>query len=94
MLVRIVRLTFKPEFESDFKQVFEEKKNLIAGFEGCTKVNLLQDTSNANVFFTISEWKSEADLESYRNSELFRETWATVKQWFSAPPVAHSTVVL
>ncbi len=94
MLVRIVRLTLKPEFESDFKQVFEEKKDLIAGFKGCTKVNLLQDTSNANVFFTISEWESETDLDNYRNSEVFRETWANVKQWFGAPPIAHSTAIL
>jgi heme-degrading monooxygenase HmoA len=94
MILRIVRLTFKPEFEEAFKQVFEEKRALIAAFEGCQKVNLLQDVSNANVFFTISEWNSENELKQYRNSVLFRETWATVKQWFAAPPIAHSTVVL
>lgn len=94
MLVRIVRMTFNTERVNDFKNVFEEKKELIAGFNGCTKVNLLQDISNPNIFFTISEWQDESFLETYRNSALFRETWSTVKQWFAAPPIAHSVHIL
>jgi quinol monooxygenase YgiN len=92
MIVRIVRLTFRPEHVEDFLHIFEESKRLIRGSDGCHGVRLMRDVQQHNVFFTVSEWQSEAHLERYRESELFRSTWARTKVLFAAPPVAHSTV--
>jgi quinol monooxygenase YgiN len=92
MLTRIVRLTFAPERVGDFLEIFSSSQDKIRGFDGCHGVRLLRDTIAGNIFFTISEWESEAHLEHYRQSELFRATWARTKVLFSAPPLAHSTI--
>ena len=90
MIVRIVRLTFRPEHVEDFLHIFEESKRLIRGSDGCHGVRLMRDLQQQNVFFTISEWQSEDYLERYRKSELFRSTWARTKVLFAEPPLAHS----
>ena len=50
MLIRIVKLTFKPENIASFERIFESSKNTILGFSGCTFLELYQDIDRANVF--------------------------------------------
>lgn len=90
MITRIVCMTFDPERTGEFLAVFEANKNFIAGFEGCLQLELQRDTAEPNVFFTISRWRSEEDLENYRRSDLFRNTWAQTRILFSAKPRAWS----
>ena len=90
MLIRIVKLTFKPENIPSFEQIFEASKTGILAFEGCSKVELYQDLSDPSTFFTYSHWEGEAALESYRNSEFFREVWGATKKLFSQSPQAWS----
>lgn len=94
MLVRIVKMTFSPDKVNHFIAAFNERKNLIAGFEGCSGVELLRDTANPNIFFTYSHWDKAESLEAYRKSELFNTVWNTVKQWFNDKPEAWSVVVI
>ena len=85
MIVRIVEMQFKPENVETFKALFEERKEKIRGFPGCRYLEMLQGTAgNNNVFSTYSHWDSEEDLENYRYSELFADTWKTTKVLFSA----------
>jgi len=44
----------------------------------------------AYYFFTYSKWEKESDLETYRNSELFKGVWATTKPMFEAKANAWS----
>lgn len=90
MLIRIVKLTLQPEKAEAFVQLFNERKQRIANFEGCMGVELLRDRTDVNTFFTYSKWNSVEHLETYRQSELFTETWALVKQWFGNKPEAWS----
>lgn len=90
MLIRIVKMTFAPERVNDFIAEFNRRKSYIAGFAGCNGVDLLQDLNSPNIFFTYSKWDNAAHLETYRNSELFGETWDTVKKWFIDKPEAWS----
>jgi quinol monooxygenase YgiN len=90
MIIRIVKLTFKPEHIQDFKNVFDVNETRIAAFPGCLSVSLLQDQSNNNIFFTYSYWKDEEALEQYRNSDLFLQVWGTVKMFFDDRPMAWS----
>lgn len=84
MIVRIVKMQFKPEHILDFKNLFEERKEKIRSFPGCKYLELLQGTSaKENVFMTYSYWESEDDLENYRYSDLFKETWTLTKAMFS-----------
>ncbi|GLB52447.1 antibiotic biosynthesis monooxygenase [Neptunitalea chrysea] len=82
MFIRIVKLTFQPEKVEEFKAMFEAKKELIRNFEGCEFLELYQDKNEPHIFFTYSYWQDEADLENYRNSDLFKEVWKTTKAWF------------
>lgn len=83
MLIRIVKLRFKPENIPSFERLFEASKNGILAFEGCSKVELYQDLSDPGTFFTYSHWSGEAALEAYRGSEFFREVWGRTKALFS-----------
>ncbi len=83
MITRIVKLSFPLQNHSEFEDIFYASKPLIDKFEGCESTNLFQDLSNPDNFFTISYWNSEADLENYRKSDLFKSTWAKVKPLFN-----------
>ncbi len=83
-------MTFKAEEISAFLTLFNNKKNLIAGFPGCQGVRLLNDVHSSEIFYTYSHWNSPNDLDNYRNSELFREVWAETKIKFSDKPEAWS----
>ena len=85
-------MTFKPEFVNDFLKLFDENKNRIAGFEGCTHLELLNDKNDLAIFFTYSKWDDEFFLEKYRNSELFNTVWSQTKKLFAAKPEAWTVV--
>ncbi|SKB39659.1 hypothetical protein SAMN05660776_0947 [Salegentibacter holothuriorum] len=94
MIHRIVKMEFDPSKLDEFLANFEENKSKIRAFEGCEKLELLQDKHNTNIFFTYSNWVDEPSLERYRNSELFKGVWAKTKLLFNAKPVAWSTTVV
>lgn len=90
MLIRIVRMYFQEDKTKDFLEIFEQSKHLIRDFEGCKYLELWQDAHSPNVFCTHSRWIDESYLEKYRQSELFRSTWAKTKILFSEKPQAFS----
>ena len=90
MFVRIVKMSFYSKFIPEFLELFHEKKSLIKSSKGCLLLELYQDKSNPEVFFTYSHWENESDLENYRNSALFRETWKQTKTYFNDKPHAWS----
>lgn len=94
MIKRFVKMTFIPEHTQDFISLFKSKKDLIAAVKGCTHVELLQDTSHEQVFFTYSLWEDATYLEAYRNSELFKEVWAKTKILFKEKAEAWSVKVI
>jgi quinol monooxygenase YgiN len=90
MLVRIVQMSFHSKHIEEFQEIFEEKKELIRNSEGCKLLELYQDKTNPEIFFTYSYWESDNDLEKYRNSELFKNVWAKTKTLFNDKPNAWS----
>ena len=90
MLIRIVKLTFKPENIPSFERIFDETKNGILAFEGCNMVELYQDRNNPCIFFTYSFWDGESALENYRNSDFFKKVWGSTKKLFADKPEAWS----
>lgn len=83
-------MTFQSDCTEKFIHAFQLRKQAIASFEGCNGVSLLRDTQNPDVFFTYSRWDTAQDLEHYRKSVFFENTWSEVKVWFSARPEAWS----
>ena len=90
MLVRIVKLSFHQEHIPAFLNNFEKVKHKIRNSPGNRFLELYQDKNNPSIFFTYSCWESEADLENYRNSALFKEVWAFTKAFFNDKPEAWS----
>lgn len=90
MLVRIVKMSFNSDKIDEFLSNFEANKTKIRHFEGCKFLELYRDKDNTNIFFTYSYWVSENDLNTYRNSDLFKGVWAKTKPLFNAKPEAWS----
>ena len=94
MIKRIVKLSFEPNHISSFLEIFESSKHQIRQFPGCHHLELLRCKSPDNIFFTYSYWESEAALNDYRHSELFKLTWSKTKQLFNDKPEAWSVDVI
>lgn len=90
MILRIVQMSFREEEVQSFLQLFEERRMLIRNFAGCHHLELWQDARHPNIFFTYSHWESEAALDHYRFSELFKDTWSRTKALFADKPQAWS----
>jgi len=83
-ITRIVKLTFKPEHISDFETFYATIRDKVASQPGCNGVTFLKEQNNTGVFFTYSNWNSEEDLNTYRNTPVFGQIWPTIKVWFGA----------
>ena len=90
MITRIVRMHFRTGEREAFLDIFNASKHLIRQFDGCRQLRLYNEAACPDVFFTYSVWASAAHLDAYRNSELFRETWAATKALFADKPQAWS----
>ncbi|UCH98705.1 MAG: antibiotic biosynthesis monooxygenase [Candidatus Aminicenantes bacterium] len=91
MIVRIVKMTFMESKSDDFKEFVTTIRSKIRNFKGCQHLDILQDLHHRNIFFSYSRWETEQDLENYRRSDFFKETWSKASQWFKAKPRAWST---
>jgi heme-degrading monooxygenase HmoA len=83
-------MEFKEEHISDFEELFQARKGKIRNHTGCESLSLLRDMNNPCVFLTYSYWTDVQDLERYRNSDLFMNTWKEIKPWFNSAPQAWS----
>ena len=94
MFTRIVKMEFEKENIPSFLSNFEKVKEKIRSFPGCTFLELYQDKKDDTIFFTYSKWEMESNLENYRNSELFKNVWATTKPMFRSKAQAWSVDTL
>ncbi len=83
-------MSFHEEKIPDFLANFELMKHKIRNAPGNRFLELYQDKNDKQVFFTYSYWETEADLENYRQSELFYDVWAFTKKLFNGKPEAWS----
>ncbi len=90
MLIRIVKMSFHQEHIPKFLENFDVMKEKIRGAQGNRFLELYQDKDNPSIFFTYSFWDTEADLEMYRQSELFYDVWTFTKKLFNEKPEAWS----
>jgi len=90
MIIRIVTLQFEEKDVPQFLEIFAASKPRILDFDGCTHVELLQGTADANTLLTYSHWESEDHLNAYRKSEFFGSVWPKTKAILAAKPHAIS----
>lgn len=85
-------MEFKPDSVQDFLVLFEDVKGKISEQQGCSHIELCKDAELDHVYYTYSNWDSEVDLERYRHSAFFADTWAKTKVLFGGKPMAFSLV--
>ena len=90
MFIRIVKMKFNPKKVDIFLKNFNNNKERIRNFDGCRLLELYRDKNDPFEFFTYSYWETEAHLEAYRKSALFKKVWAETKILFSDKPEAWS----
>lgn len=83
-------MTFSPADTGAFLHLFEGSAERIRQQPGCRHLELWQDERYSNIFTTYSTWSSREDLERYRSSAFFKETWQQTRKWFAAPAQAFS----
>lgn len=83
-------MTFRPEAFDTFMTIFDASAPKIRAFPGCMFLELWQDQQYPNILTTHSHWTGPDALEHYRQSDLFKQTWARTKPLFAAPPLAFS----
>ncbi len=93
-LIRIVRMTLKPECVSDFLRVLEEVAPKVRATPGCLHLELWKDRRYPNIMTTYSRWESAEALNAYRAGDLFAENWSVAREMFAAPPFAASHSVI
>ena len=74
----------------EFLDIFNQHKDAIRNFPGCTHLQLLKDADDSLCYTTLSHWRAPEDLESYRKSELFGSVWGRVKTLFAERSQAFS----
>ena len=94
MIVRWVHMHFRPEEVDRFIGVFDQSREAIRTSPGCLSLRLLQDPTDPSSIQTLSTWEKAEDLERYRQSRLFEDTWAKTKVLFDQKPRAYSYEVL
>jgi autoinducer 2-degrading protein len=84
MIKRIVIMELLPGKEGVFLDIFDAVKKQIRAQEGCSGLEILKSEEDGRIsLWTISLWKDESDLDRYRSSALFKQTWSEVKPLFS-----------
>ncbi len=90
MVHRFVKLRFAPKHAAVITPLFEKIAPEVRNFEGCLHLEILFDIRDGGKVITYSHWESEAHLEKYRHSEVFKEFWAEIKPLFLRPAEAWS----
>ncbi|RRO24085.1 putative quinol monooxygenase [Flavobacteriaceae bacterium 14752] len=94
MIKRIVKMEFETKYIEEFQRLFDNNKTKIRNFEGCQHLELWQDINDNSTFMTYSYWRSENDLNTYRQSDLFKTVWSKTKTMFAKKPQAWSVNTL
>lgn len=90
MITRFVKLSFNEDYCIEFETKFTTSiQKLVASQTGCSEVKLFKAAEN--IYFTVSKWHSEDDLNNYRKSDLFKKIWSEFKVNFSSKAAAWST---
>ncbi|MBK9151760.1 MAG: antibiotic biosynthesis monooxygenase [Saprospiraceae bacterium] len=94
MITRIVKMHFRPEEVDHFLKIYHQSRPVILSMQGCRDVTLHRQAGRPEVMFTLSVWDSVADLDAYRGSAFFRDTWTKTKSLFESKAEAWSLEAL
>lgn len=85
MLIRLVRMHFRPEAVDAFLALYATARPIITSQPGCFSVQLVRERDDSAAFATWSTWADAAALDAYRASAFFRGFWPQVRVLFRQP---------
>ncbi|MFN2430656.1 MAG: putative quinol monooxygenase [Cryomorphaceae bacterium] len=91
MIIRIVELQFTTGSAEKAETLVKNIAPKVRKSEGCHYLDILIDIHRKGHISTFSKWESEAHLNAYRDSDLFRNFWGSVKPLFEVPAKAWSS---
>lgn len=94
MIIRIVELSVQKDKLPIAEKLLAEVAPKVRSSPGCTHLRILMDLHNSGRITTYSHWNTEADLNTYRKSEVFKNFWTQVKLLFAVPARAWSSETL
>lgn len=94
MIIRIVELKINTENLDKASDLLAEASSKVRGMKGCSHLHILSDIRKTNHITTYSYWDTEADLDAYRHSEVFKSFWGEIKPLFALPARAWSSKTL
>lgn len=75
---------FQAEKVEVFMHILKKVKLVLETFPGCMYLEILQDATDPNIYYTYSHWANETALENHRDSTFIQETWAHTKVLFTS----------
>ncbi len=92
MITRIVKMTLQKGTKATFAGFFNKSQPYILNFKGCHSVEMKSLSTDPDTVFTVSRWEHEEDLELYRESDFFIQTWRQVKPLFAVKAEAWTLI--
>jgi heme-degrading monooxygenase HmoA len=83
MVIRITWGKLRPGSWSDFERTYRD--NVLTkgkGLKGLRGRWLAQDAADKDTGFAVSLWESQADMQAYEQSQLYREIMAPLQPFF------------
>ncbi len=94
MVSRLVELQLKAENIDKAKILLSDIAPQVKAMPGCSHLEILMDLHDRCHITTYSHWDSEADLDTYRQTDTFKNFWAEVKPMFAKPAKAWSSKII
>jgi len=71
MIIATIQLKVIPEKRSELLQTLRLMKEQIRKERGCKSCYFHQDVDNENIFSLIEEWKTQEELDSHLQTDMF-----------------------
>lgn len=85
MVVRVV-VEVRPESREAFVSYLTDEAQTVRELDGCLRYELYADPADANRFLLYEEWATAAAFEEYQQSDLLRQSFATLGPMMAGPP--------
>lgn len=86
MIKIVAKHTIKQDKINDFIAAFKPLiKDTTQTHRGCIHYELFQDMDNPSILTVIEEWENQASLNEHMETELFRKTLESMKEYLDGP---------
>ena len=85
MIIATLRMAARPERREEVEQIVRGILESTRVQRGCQSYSFCQDVEDANSYFILEQWATQADLEEFIRSKNYRKLLAAM-ELLSEPP--------